>query len=102
MNIGRNIGNAIRRFGGAMIVPVLLFPFFGIIIGIATLFKNESIMGGLANPDGIWFFKYYSLYIVLVLQEAIFYALAFKHNTVNGHFNLLFSLKFDVKPLLCI
>lgn len=55
MNIGRNIGNAIRRFGGAMIVPVLLFPFFGIIIGIATLFKNEAIMGGLANPDGLWF-----------------------------------------------
>lgn len=55
MNIGRNFGNAIRRFGGAMIVPVLLFPFFGIIIGIATLFKNEAIMGHLADPEGLWF-----------------------------------------------
>ena len=38
-----------------MIVPVLLFPFFGIIIGIATLFKNEAIMGQLADPNGLWF-----------------------------------------------
>lgn len=49
-----------------------------------------------------YLFKYYSLYIALVLQETTFYALVLKHNTVNGHFNLLFSLKFDVKPLLCI
>lgn len=27
MKFGQNFGNAIRRFGGAMIVPVLLFPF---------------------------------------------------------------------------
>ena len=47
--------NAIRRFGSAMIVPVLLFPFFGIIVGLATLFKNEQIMGGLADPDGLWY-----------------------------------------------
>jgi len=47
--------NAIRRFGSAMIVPVLLFPFFGIVVGLATLFKNEQIMGGLADPDGLWY-----------------------------------------------
>ncbi|PSL44505.1 PTS system maltose-specific IIB component (Glc family) /PTS system maltose-specific IIC component (Glc family) [Salsuginibacillus halophilus] len=47
--------NAIRRFGSAMIVPVLLFPFFGIIVGLATLFKNEQIMGALADPDHIWY-----------------------------------------------
>lgn len=55
MKFGGNFGNAIRRFGGAMIVPVLLFPFFGIIVGIATLFKNEAIMGGIANPDSLWY-----------------------------------------------
>lgn len=55
MKFGQNFGNAIRRFGGAMIVPVLLFPFFGIIIGIATLFKNEAIMGHMAKPDSLWF-----------------------------------------------
>ena len=27
----------IQRFGGAMFVPVLLFPFAGIIVGLATL-----------------------------------------------------------------
>ncbi|MBB5175041.1 alpha-glucoside-specific PTS transporter subunit IIBC [Texcoconibacillus texcoconensis] len=47
--------NTIRRFGSAMIVPVLLFPFAGIIVGIATLLKNEAIMGGLADPDGLWY-----------------------------------------------
>ncbi|TFJ91409.1 alpha-glucoside-specific PTS transporter subunit IIBC [Lentibacillus salicampi] len=47
--------NAIRRFGSAMIVPVLLFPFFGIIVGLAVLFKNEAIMGDLADPDGLWY-----------------------------------------------
>ncbi|KNE21128.1 alpha-glucoside-specific PTS transporter subunit IIBC [Virgibacillus pantothenticus] len=47
--------NAIRRFGSAMIVPVLLFPFFGIVVGLATLFKNEAVMGELANPDGLWY-----------------------------------------------
>ncbi|MEI3600059.1 MULTISPECIES: alpha-glucoside-specific PTS transporter subunit IIBC [unclassified Oceanobacillus] len=46
---------AVRRFGSAMIVPVLLFPFFGIIVGLATLFKNEAVMGELANPDGLWY-----------------------------------------------
>ena len=40
--------NAIKRFGSAMIVPVLMFAFFGIILGFATLFKNPTIMGGLA------------------------------------------------------
>ena len=38
-----------------MIVPVLLFPFFGIVVGLAILFKNESVMGDLANPDGMWY-----------------------------------------------
>ncbi|GAA5417058.1 PTS system maltose-specific EIICB component [Paraliobacillus ryukyuensis] len=46
---------SIQRFGSAMIVPVLLFPFFGIIVGIATLLKNETIMGSLANPDSLWY-----------------------------------------------
>lgn len=47
--------NAVRRFGGAMIVPVLLLPFFGIVVGLATLFKNEAVMGSLADPDSLWY-----------------------------------------------
>lgn len=34
----------IQRFGSAMFVPVLLFAFAGIIVGISTLFKNKTLM----------------------------------------------------------
>ena len=47
--------NAIKRFGSAMIVPVILFAFFGIVVGLAILFKNPDIMGGLAKEDTLWF-----------------------------------------------
>ena len=33
--------NAIKRFGSAMIVPVLMFAFFGIVLG-----QKSTIMGG--------------------------------------------------------
>lgn len=45
----------IQRFGGAMFTPVLLFAFAGITIGIGTLFTTEAIMGGLADPNGLWY-----------------------------------------------
>lgn len=45
----------IQRFGGAMFTPVLLFAFAGTMIGIGTLFTTEAIMGGLANPNGLWY-----------------------------------------------
>jgi hypothetical protein len=32
--------NAIKRFGSAMIVPVLMFAFFGIVLGFATSVHN--------------------------------------------------------------
>ena len=44
-----------QRFGAAMFVPVLLFPFAGIIVGLTTLFKNQDIMNALAHPDGFWY-----------------------------------------------
>ena len=47
--------NAIKRFGSAMIVPVLMFAFFGIVLGLATLFKNPSIMGNIAEDGTTWF-----------------------------------------------
>ncbi|MCY8507810.1 hypothetical protein, partial [Bacillus atrophaeus] len=34
----------VQRFGSAMFVPVLLFAFSGIIVGLSTLFKNETLM----------------------------------------------------------
>ncbi|MFX3625076.1 MAG: alpha-glucoside-specific PTS transporter subunit IIBC [Ectobacillus sp.] len=50
----------IQRFGGAMFVPVLLFPFAGIVVGLTILFKNPDIMGPLADPDGMWY-KFWQL-----------------------------------------
>ena len=45
---------AIRRFGSAMIVPVLLFAFFGIVLGLATLFTDKTIMGSIAAEGTMW------------------------------------------------
>ncbi|UUI03044.1 alpha-glucoside-specific PTS transporter subunit IIBC [Oceanobacillus jeddahense] len=47
--------NAIKRFGSAMIVPVLMFAFFGIVVGLATLFKNPTIMGSIAEEGTMWY-----------------------------------------------
>lgn len=44
-----------QRFGAAMFVPVLLFPFAGILVGLAVIFKNPDIMSSLADPDGNWY-----------------------------------------------
>ncbi|MEN1938592.1 alpha-glucoside-specific PTS transporter subunit IIBC [Paenibacillus sp. 102] len=49
----------IQRFGGAIFVPVLLFPFAGIIVGLTILFKNPDIMGSLADPNGMWYKFWY-------------------------------------------
>ena len=47
--------NVIKRFGSAMIVPVLTFAFFGIVLGLSTVFLNTAIMGSLAEKGTIWF-----------------------------------------------
>lgn len=52
--------NAIKRFGSAMVVPVLLFAFFGIVVGLATLCKNPAIMGEMAAEGTMWY-KVWSL-----------------------------------------
>src|SRR5699024_7045427 len=44
----------IQRFGGAMIIPVMVFAFFGIIVGVTTFFQQEVIFGTLANADGFF------------------------------------------------
>lgn len=38
-----------------MFTPVLLFPFAGIIVGIAIVLKNPDFVGGLADPSGIFY-----------------------------------------------
>ena len=44
----------VQRFGGAMLAPVMLFSFFGIVIGFALLFSNQTIMGDIAAPNTFW------------------------------------------------
>lgn len=45
----------IQRFGAAMFVPVLLFGFAGMTVGFTILFKNQEIMGSIADPNGLWY-----------------------------------------------
>lgn len=49
----------VQRFGSAMFVPVLLFAFSGIVVGLATLFKNPQLMGSLAEIDSLWYQFWY-------------------------------------------
>ena len=45
----------IQRFGGAMFTPVLLFPFAGIVVGIAIMFRNPLFVGeALTAPDHLF------------------------------------------------
>lgn len=45
----------VQRFGGAMLTPTLLFAFAGIMVGLAIVFKNPDIMGGLAAETSLWY-----------------------------------------------
>lgn len=45
----------IQRFGGAMVNAVLIFAFSGMMVGVTTLCTNQSVVGELANPDGMWY-----------------------------------------------
>ena len=45
----------IQRFGGAMFTPVLLFPFAGIVVGIAIMLRNPMFVGeALTVPDSLF------------------------------------------------
>lgn len=45
----------IQRFGGAMFTPVLLFPFAGIVVGIAIMLHNPLFVGeALTAPDNLF------------------------------------------------
>lgn len=45
----------LQRFGGAMMAPVMLMPFAGIIIGISSIFMNANIMGAIADSTTVWY-----------------------------------------------
>ena len=45
----------IQRFGGAMFTPVLLFPFAGLVVGIAIMLCNPLFVGEtLTAPDNLF------------------------------------------------
>src|SRR5699024_3495085 len=44
----------VQRFGGAMITPVLLFAFSGIILALSIAFQTEEIVGSLAAEGTAW------------------------------------------------
>ncbi|WP_222889203.1 alpha-glucoside-specific PTS transporter subunit IIBC [Enterobacter sp. C2] len=45
----------IQRFGGAMFTPVLLFPFAGIVVGIAIMLRNPLFVGeALTAPNNLF------------------------------------------------
>ncbi|CAH2714746.1 PTS system maltose-specific EIICB component [Neobacillus rhizosphaerae] len=45
----------IQKFGAAMLVPVMLMPFAGIVIGLASIFTNPDMMGGIFGVSGLWY-----------------------------------------------
>ncbi len=83
--------NAIKRFGSAMIVPVLMFAFFGIVLGFATLFKIDN-HGSLADQHTFWF-KFWSViesggWVIFTHMEVVFVvglplSLAKKHQVMQ-------------------
>lgn len=54
---------SIQRLGGAMFTPVLLFPFVGIIVGLAIVLKNPIFMGELADKSSLFY------QVMTVLEE---------------------------------
>lgn len=57
----KGVMQKVQRFGGAMFTPVLLFSFAGIMVGLSTLFMNQSIFGALAAEEGIWYKIWYMI-----------------------------------------
>lgn len=51
----KGVMQKVQRFGGAMYTPVLLFSFAGIMVGLSTLFMNESIFGAMATDGNMWY-----------------------------------------------
>lgn len=45
----------LQKFGGAMLAPVLLFTYSSMIIGIAALCKNTTVLGDMAAKGTLWY-----------------------------------------------
>ena len=49
----------VQRFGGAMMAPVLLFAFTGIVVGLSSVFTNTEVMGKIAEEGTVWYNFWY-------------------------------------------
>ena len=58
-----NLKDSFQRFGAAMFVPVLLFSFSGLLVGVTIVLKDKNLVGNLADPNGV-FYK-----LMFILQE---------------------------------
>ncbi len=54
----------IQRFGGAMFTPVLLFPFAGIVVGLAILLPKPDVCRGITDRSNSLFAQ-----IVHIIEE---------------------------------
>ena len=45
----------IQRFGGAMLMPSIIFAFFGLVVGLTSIFKNPNLVGSIATEGTLWY-----------------------------------------------
>ena len=45
----------IQRFGGAMLMPSIIFAFFGLVVGLTSILKNPNLVGSIAAEGTLWY-----------------------------------------------
>lgn len=45
----------LQRFGGAMLMPSVLFAFAGLVVGITSILKNPNLVGSIAEQGSLWY-----------------------------------------------
>lgn len=45
----------LQRFGGAMLMPSILFAFAGLVVGLTSIFKNPDLVGSIAMEGTLWY-----------------------------------------------
>lgn len=76
----------LQRFGGAMMVPVMLMPFAGIIIGLSSIFTNPDIIGSIATDTTVWYKFWMMMYdggYAIFNQLPLLFAISFPLGLAN-------------------
>lgn len=45
----------LQRFGGAMLMPSVLFAFAGLVVGLTSILKNPNLVGNIAEQGTLWY-----------------------------------------------